>query len=172
MQSVHVSRKERRIALLDTPVRLDERLAARVTCSWCEWLETGWPVLHEDEAFVVLAPGVGSCSRTGLTLLPKAHVPVLAELSPSATAAVLAGLSRLTRAVRQTCGLDDLVIHTHPADDPDLVGHLHFHPVLHDNLYAIHGDDRAEHELEEHDVRAIGEAMAHDRAGLALHKSF
>ena len=142
-----------------------------MTCCWCEWLETGWPVLHEDDAFVVLAPGVGSCSRTGLTLLPRAHVPVLSELAPDAMASVLAGLSRLSRAVRQTCGLDDLAIHTHPADGPDLEGHLHFHPVLHDNLYAIHGDHRGEHEMGERDVRAIGEALAHAPVGLAFDKS-
>jgi diadenosine tetraphosphate (Ap4A) HIT family hydrolase len=146
-------------------------VAARVTCSWCEWLETGWPVLHEDETFVVLAPGVGSCSRTSLTLLPKTHVPVLAELSPDAMAAVLAGLSRLSRAVRRTSGLDDLTIKTHPADGPDRHGHLHFHAVLHDNLYAIHGDDRAEYEMGEREVRAISEAMAHARVGHALDES-
>jgi diadenosine tetraphosphate (Ap4A) HIT family hydrolase len=153
-------------------VWLYEGLAPRVTCSWCEWLGTNWPVLHEDETFVVLAPGVGGCARNGLTLLPKAHVPVLTELTPHAMTAVLAGLSRLSLAVRQTCGLDDLEIRTHPAVDERGDGHMHFHPVLHDNLYAIRGDGRGERALGEDDVLAIADAMAHARGGFALDESF
>jgi diadenosine tetraphosphate (Ap4A) HIT family hydrolase len=152
-------------------VWLYDGLAPRVTCSWCEWLGTGWPVLYEDETFVVLAPGVGRCTRNGLTLVPKAHVPVLAELSPDAMAAVLAGLSRLSLAVRQTCGLADIEIRTHPAADEHRDEHLHFHPVLHDNLYAIRGDNRAERRMSDKDVLAIAEVMAHARGGFALDES-
>jgi len=142
-----------------------------VICRWCEWLETAGPVLHEDETFVVLAPGAERCSRHRLTLLPKAHGAVLTELSPDAMVAVLAGLSRLSLAIRQTCGLDDIAIQPHHADPWDGEEHVHFHPFLHDNLRAILGDDPGEREITEKEVLAIAEAMEHSRGGLAFEQS-
>ncbi len=110
---------------------------------------------------MVLAPGAEGCTGDGLTLVPKTHAPVLTDLSPDAMAAVLAGISRLSLAVRQTCGLDDVEIQAHPADASGPDAHVHFHPVLHDNLHAILGGDRGEREMGEKDVLAIAEAMAH-----------
>jgi len=150
----------------------DLRKADRtVTCRWCKWLETAWPVLHEDETFVVLGPGAERCSRNRLTLFPKTHAPVLTELSPDAMVAVLAGLSRLSLAIRQTSGLDHIAIQTHPADPWDGEEHMHFHPFIHDNLRTILGDDPGEREMTEEDLLAIAEAMVHSRGGLALDRS-
>ena len=110
---------------------------------------------------MVLAPGAEGCTRDSLTLVPKAHAQALTDLSPDVMAAVLAGLSRLSLAVRQTCGLDDVEIQAHPTDASGRDAHVHFHPVLHDNLRAILGGGRGEREMGEKDVLAIAEAMAH-----------
>jgi diadenosine tetraphosphate (Ap4A) HIT family hydrolase len=142
-----------------------------VTCRWCKWLDTAWPVLYEDETFVVLAPGAEHCTRNRLTLLPRVHVPVLTELPQAAMGDVLAGLSRLSLAVRTTCGVDDVAIQSHPADASHPDGHVHFHPVLHEKLRAIFGHDRGEHAMGEKDVLAIAEWMAHAGGALALDES-
>jgi hypothetical protein len=144
-----------------------ERLAVTVTCCWCEWLDTAWPVLYEEAAFVVLAPGAERCTRDSLTLVPKTHTPVLAELSPDQMADVLAGLSKLARAVRQTCAVDDVGIETHPNRQVE-GGHVHFHPVLNDSHHAILSETGQEREMDEKDFLAIGECMAESRAGYVV----
>jgi len=137
-----------------------------VTCCWCEWLETTWPVVFEDAAFVVLAPGAERCTRNSLTLVPRAHAPLLTELSAADMADVLAGLSKLSLAVRRTCGLHDVEIQTHPADVSGREGHVHFHPVLSGRLRSDLIGDIGEREVDEKMILAIADSMAH--AGVRL----
>jgi len=153
---------------IDTRAWLVERLAVTVTCCWCEWLETTWPVVFEDAAFVVLAPGAERCTRNSLTLVPRAHAPLLTELSAHDMADVLAGLSRLSLAVRRACGLHRVEIQTHPADVSGRGGHVHFHPVLTGRLHDDVMGESGEREVDEKIVLAIADSMAHAGVRLGL----
>jgi diadenosine tetraphosphate (Ap4A) HIT family hydrolase len=172
VQEVHVCRREWGSHVGDTPADTLRKVDRTVKCRWCRWLETTSPVLHEDETFLVLAPGAERCARNRLTLLPKTHVSALTDLSPDAMVAVLAGLSKLSMVVRETCGLDDVDIHAHPADASRHHGHLHFHPAPADNPRALFGDARGEAEMGERDLVVIADALAHARGGLTLDESF
>jgi diadenosine tetraphosphate (Ap4A) HIT family hydrolase len=99
--------------------------------------------------------------------VPKAHVPVLAELSPDQMGDVLAGLSTLARAVREICGFDEVGIETHPNRQVD-GGHLHFHPVLDERHRAILAETGQERETDEKVLLAIAEFMAGSGAGYVL----
>jgi diadenosine tetraphosphate (Ap4A) HIT family hydrolase len=93
-----------------------------VTCVWCQQPESIGSVLYEEESFVLLEPGAASCAPDSLTLVPRAHVAVLTELSPDDMAGVLAGLSRLARDVPP---MEQFTVVTHTELDG---GHVHFHP--------------------------------------------
>jgi diadenosine tetraphosphate (Ap4A) HIT family hydrolase len=141
---------------------------AAVICCWCEWLETTWPIVYEEDAFVVLGPGSERCRRNNLTLVPKTHASLLTDLPPRAMADVLAGLSKLSLAVRTTCGWDEVEITTHPADISGQGGHVHFHPVLTGHPQAVPAGSPGEQEVGERVVLAIADAIAHPRARLRL----
>ena len=98
-------------------------LRATVTCVWCQEPESIGSVLYEEDSFVLYAPGVASCAPESLTLVPRAHVAVLTELSDDGMAAVLAELSRLARTVTPT---EQFTVVTHADLDG---GHVHFHPT-------------------------------------------
>ena len=137
-------------------------------CCWCEWLEATLPIVYEEEAFVVLGPGSERCRRNNLTLVPKTHASLLTDLPARAMADVLAGLSKLSLAVRTTCGLDDVEITTHPADISGQGGHVHFHPVLTAYPQTVSNGNQREQEVGEEVVLAIADAISHPRARLRL----
>lgn len=122
-------------------------------------------VVYEEAAYVVLAPGAARCARNTLTLLPKTHVAVLSELSPDAMASVLAGLTRLTVAVKEACASDEVAIRTHPKNEPGRHGHVHFHPVPKNSRQAVVGE-QAGREMTESTLLSIAEAMSHTPGGL------
>ena len=93
------------------------------TCSWCQEPESIGSILYEEESFVLFAPGVAPCAPDSLTLLPRAHIAVLTELSTEGVASVLAELSRFARAVTPT---EQFTVVTHTDRDS---GHVHFHPT-------------------------------------------
>lgn len=123
-------------------------------------------MVYEDAAFVVLAPGAERCTRNSLTLVPRAHARLLTELPARDMADVLAGLSKLSFAVRRSCGLHDVKIETHPADVSGRGGHVHFHPVLSGSRRSDLAGDMGEQELDDKMVLAIADSMAH--AGVSL----
>ncbi len=129
-----------------------------MTCRWCEWLETARPVLYEERSFAVLVPDADHCAGS-LTLVPKNHVPVLTELEPEIMADVLAGLSTLMLAVRQTYGLNDVEIRTHHSEVPGRGGHVHFHPILTNTSLTV----AAKHDAEREVARVLTEANTHSR---------
>ncbi|HTZ07453.1 MAG TPA: hypothetical protein VMB72_00180 [Acidimicrobiales bacterium] len=91
-------------------------------CTWCDLVGSGAGALYESESFTLLG-AVVPCPFP-LTLVPRAHAAVLTDLDPGAMAGVLAGLARLSRAVRPTDRLD---ISAHLGAGGD---HVHFHPTL------------------------------------------
>jgi diadenosine tetraphosphate (Ap4A) HIT family hydrolase len=84
-------------------------------------------VLYEDVAYVVVGPGASRCARGHFTLVPRTHVSVLAELDAGEMAAVLAGLSKLSKAVKEVCGVADVDLWAHPLHAAGSRTHLHFH---------------------------------------------
>jgi len=100
-----------------------------VICRWCDLLEGARPVVYEEKAYVLLAPGAGRCARNNLTLIPRSHVAVITELPAEEMTAVLAGLSKLSSLLRQAYGVDRVDIWAHPKNASRRAGHLHFHPV-------------------------------------------
>ena len=62
-----------------------------------------------------------------MTLVPRSHADVLADLGPREGAAVLAGLSRVSLALRKEEARDELSVRAHPVVDGGRPGHLHFH---------------------------------------------
>ena len=94
-----------------------------MTCVWCQDPASIGSVLYEEENFVLFAPGAASCAPESLTLVPRAHVAVLTELSADGMAAVLAALSRLAGDVDPH---EQFTVITHGDLDG---GHVHFHPT-------------------------------------------
>jgi diadenosine tetraphosphate (Ap4A) HIT family hydrolase len=76
---------------------------------------------------VVLAPGASPCGAQHLTLVPKSHADVLAQLGPRHGAAVLAGLSRVSLALRKSAGMEEVSVAAHPTLPASCGEHLHFH---------------------------------------------
>jgi diadenosine tetraphosphate (Ap4A) HIT family hydrolase len=94
------------------------------TCRWCRLLDSDEQLLCDEPVFVLVGPA--GRSRSGhLTLMPKAHVSTVTELSPPDMAAVLAGLTRASDLVRAT-GAADVQIRPHPSGGRRGRGHLHF----------------------------------------------
>ena len=85
-------------------------------------------MLVEDPAFVIVGPGTVRGGLGTYTLLPTAHVSVLTELCAEDVAAVLAGLSKLSRYVKQQSGATDVEIRAYPRHASSRV-HLHFYSV-------------------------------------------
>lgn len=104
-------------------VILQGGLRPTATCDWCQEPESIGSVLHEEDSFVLYAPGAASCAPDSLTLVPREHVANLTELSPDGMAAVLAGLSMLAREVNPD---EQFTVVTHADLDG---GHVHFHPT-------------------------------------------
>jgi diadenosine tetraphosphate (Ap4A) HIT family hydrolase len=71
-------------------------------------------VIFEDPSFVVVARNATDNSRGHLTLLPRAHVSTLTELTPDDMASVLAGLAKLVLSIKWTQEAQDVEIRTHP----------------------------------------------------------
>lgn len=99
-----------------------------MSCRWCEIATASAAMLIEDPAFVIVGPGAVRGALGTYTLLPRAHVSVLSQLSGEDMAAVLAGLSRLSRYVKQESGATDVEIRAYPRHASSRV-HLHFHTV-------------------------------------------
>jgi diadenosine tetraphosphate (Ap4A) HIT family hydrolase len=97
-------------------------------CRWCQLVKTDEHSLYEEPAFVVLERGV---HRTVgyLTLVPRDHVNILADLSTEDMAAVLAGLSHASGLLRREVAASSVEIRAHPHGGRPRHGHLHFHLV-------------------------------------------
>jgi diadenosine tetraphosphate (Ap4A) HIT family hydrolase len=104
-------------------VILQGGLRPTATCDWCQEPESIGSVLYQEDSFVLYAPGAAPCAPESPTLVPREHVANLAELSPDAMAAVLAGLSMLAREVNSN---EQFTVVTHADLDG---GHVHFHPT-------------------------------------------
>jgi diadenosine tetraphosphate (Ap4A) HIT family hydrolase len=104
-------------------VILQGGLRPTTTCDWCQQPESIGSVLYEEDGFVVYAPGVASCAPESLTLVPREHVTVLADLSDEDMAGVLAWLSRIARDVDPE---EQFTVVTHADLDG---GHVHCHPT-------------------------------------------
>ena len=86
-------------------------------------------VVYEDPTFVVLASGVSECAHGHMTVLPKAHVSVLTELTAEDMSSVLAGLSRLVQTIKEAQDAQDVQVVAHPELPERQHEHLHFHLV-------------------------------------------
>jgi diadenosine tetraphosphate (Ap4A) HIT family hydrolase len=103
---------------------MDEDLITGMACRWCRLGAEG-RTIYNQPAFVVAEVPLGS-GRRSLVLVPKAHVDVVTELPRSEMAAVLAGLTRASKLLRQTSGAAAVRVHPRSGSGRRGRGHLHF----------------------------------------------